>query len=295
VRSSSSDLRAAGGRILVTGAAGMLGSAAVQEFAAHGTVIAHTRADSDLADAAATMRWFATQRPGVIVHCAAWTDVDGCESDPSRAWRDNVEATHSVVSAARDTGAALCHLSTDYVFDGEKTAAYAETDPVRPLGVYGQTKWAAEEAVRGYERAWIVRTSWVFGPGGRNFVRTIAGLLRSRSEVRVVNDQRGSPTYTRDLAVALHAIVRSGTFGLYHVTNAGSCTWFEFAQEIRERLGTSCAVLPCTTAEFPRAAPRPRNSVLEPAFYRGQGLPAPRAWQEALVAYLAELDAEATP
>lgn len=277
----------------MTGAAGMLGSVAVTEFAARGPVIAHTRADCDLADAAATGRWFAAQRPDLIVHCAAWTDVDGCEGDRARAWRDNVEATHSVVQAARESGAALCHLSTDYVFDGEKTGPYVEGDPTRPLGVYGHTKLAAEDAVRQYARAWIVRTSWVFGPGGRNFVRTIAGLLGSRSEIRVVNDQRGSPTYTRDLAAGLRAIVNGGAFGLYHFTNTGVCTWFDFAQAIRAGTGSACNVLPCTTAEFPRPAPRPRNSALQAAAYRAQGLPEPRPWQAALTAYLAEMDAEA--
>lgn len=282
------------GRTLVTGAAGMLGSIAVQEFAARGAVIAHTRADCDLADADATRRWFTARNPDLIVHCAAWTDVDGCEGDPARAWRDNAAATRSVVQAAQETGAALCHVSTDYVFDGEKPTAYVEDDPTAPLGVYGRTKLAAEDAVLEYAaRAWIVRTSWVFGPRGRNFVRTMAGLLLTRTEVRVVNDQRGSPTYTRDLAAGLHRIVRGGAFGLYHFTNSGACTWFELAQAIRTRLGATCSVFPCATVEFPRPARRPRNSVLAPGFYRAQGLPEPRPWTDALAAYLQEMDAEA--
>ena len=295
MRSSSFDGPAGSGRTVVTGAAGMLGSVAVQEFAARGAVIAHARADCDLADVDATRRWFAARNPDLIVHCAAWTDVDGCEADPGRAWRDNATATRNVVQAAQDTGAALCHVSTDYVFDGEKPAPYAEDDPTAPLGVYGRTKLAAEDAVCEYAaRAWIVRTSWVFGPHGRNFVRTMAGLLRTRTEIRVVNDQRGSPTYTRDLAAGLHSIVRGGAFGLYHFTNTGNCTWFEFASAIRSQLGAVCRVSPCTTAEFPRPAPRPRNSVLAPAFYRAQHLPEPRPWMDALAAYLREMELEAT-
>ncbi len=271
----------------------MLGRAVVARFAATHDVVPHTRADNDLADADATERWIVERAPQAIVHCAAWTDVDGCEGDPERAWRDNATATANVARAAARAGSALCHLSTDYVFDGEKPAPYVEDDPSGPLGVYGQTKWAAEEHVRALApRAWIVRTSWVFGPGGRNFVKTIAALLGERQELRVVDDQRGSPTYTPDLAAALLAVVTGGRFGLYHVTNTGTCSWFEFATAIAARLGSNCRVVPCSTAEFPRPARRPRNSVLEPRFYRAQGLADLRSWQDAVQDYLTLLQAE---
>jgi dTDP-4-dehydrorhamnose reductase len=278
----------------VTGAGGMLGRAVLARLAATGDAIAHRRADCDLADAGATQDWFAAHRPNVIVHCAAWTDVDGCESDPERAWRDNATATRNVAQAAAATGAALLHMSTDYVFDGEKPGPYVEDDPPAPLGVYGRTKVAAEEEVRRHApRAWIVRTSWLFGAGGRNFVRTIAGLLAERDEIRVVADQVGSPTYTPDLAQCLEAILERGAFGVYHVTNAGACSWFELAAAIAVRLGSAARVVPCTSAEFPRRARRPRNSVLDCGFYRAQGLPAARPWGAALDDYLAVLAAEA--
>jgi dTDP-4-dehydrorhamnose reductase len=272
----------------------MLGGAVVRTFAPVHDVIPHARADSDLADQAATERWFAARRPEIVVHCAAWTDVDGCESDPERARRDNADATRNVALAARAAGAALCLLSTDYVFDGEKPSPYVEADAPNPLGVYGRTKLAAERHVRELvPSAWIVRTSWVFGRGGRNFVGTIASLLRSKGEIRVVDDQTGCPTFTNDLAAALRTIVERGEPGTYHVTNAGACTWYRFAVAIEAQLATGCRILPCTTAEFPRPARRPRNSVLEPANARRQGLPLPRPWQDALVAYLPEMQREA--
>jgi dTDP-4-dehydrorhamnose reductase len=229
------------------------------------------------------------------VHCAAWTDVDGCEADPERARRDNTVATSHVARAATATGASLLHISTDYVFDGDKDGPYREDDATAPLGVYGRTKLDAEDAVRRQvPRAWIVRTSWLFGPGGRNFVRTVAGLTAERDEIRVVCDQFGSPTYAPDLAAALAAILERGRFGTYHVTNAGACSWFDLATAVRDRLGSACRVLPCTSAEYPRPARRPHNSVLDGAFYRAQGLPAPRPWGCALDDYLAILRAEAT-
>jgi dTDP-4-dehydrorhamnose reductase len=280
-------------RVVVTGAAGMLGRAIVTRFAATHDVVPHTRADCDLAEADVTERWILERAPQTIVHCAAWTDVDGCEADPGRASRDNATATANVARAAARAGSALCQLSTDYVFDGEKPAPYVEDDSSGPLGVYGRTKWAAEEHVRAStQRAWIVRTSWVFGPGGRNFVKTITALLGERQEIRVVEDQRGSPTYTLDLASGLYHVVTAGRFGTYHVTNTGACSWYEFAVAIASRLRSRCRILPCSTAEFPRPARRPRNSVLEPRFYRAQGLPEMRPWQDGMNDYLALLQAE---
>jgi dTDP-4-dehydrorhamnose reductase len=199
-----------------------------------------------------------------------------------------------VALAARACDAALVHLSTDYVFDGAKLEPYLEEDTTAPLGVYGTTKLAAEEHVRRHApRAWIVRTSWLFGPGGRNFVSTIAALLRERDAIRVVDDQIGAPTYTLDLARSLRLLVeRAAPPGLYHVTNSGACSWYEFARTIRERLGSGGRVLPCTTAEYLRPARRPANSRLEMAHWRAAGLPVPRPWPAALDDYLARLAAE---
>jgi dTDP-4-dehydrorhamnose reductase len=280
-------------RLVVTGAAGMLGRAVVTEFGALYDVVPHDLPTGDLADMRPTLDWMEAQQPALIVHCAAWTDVDGCEADPERAWSSNAAATRNVALAARACDADLIHISTDYVFDGTKPDPYLEDDTPAPLGVYGTTKLAAEEHVRRHApRAWIVRTSWLFGPGGRNFVRTIAGLLRERDVVRVVDDQRGAPTYTLDLARALRTLVEHAPAGLYHVTNAGACSWYELAQAIRARLASGGRVLPCSTAEFPRPARRPANSRLEMARWRAAGLPEPRAWTAALDDYLPHLAAE---
>jgi len=268
----------------------MLGSAVAERCAARHAVQRLVRADCDLADATAVADSFAAHRPTDVIHCAAYTDVDGCERDPERAWRDNTRAAENVARATAVLGARLVHLSTDYVFDGSKPTPYVEDDAPAPLNVYGKTKLAAEAAVRAHvPRHCIVRTSWVFGPGGRNFVRTMAGLLRTRDEVRVVNDQIGSPTYTRDLAVALGAVVEGDLDGTLHVTNTGACSWYEFAAAIAARLGSTARVLPCSSAEFPRPARRPHNSVLEGTRALEAGLAPLRPWHAALDDYLARL------
>lgn len=265
----------------------MLGRAVLHAFAGSHETLAVVRSDCDLADAACTSRWIESRAPQLIVHCAAWTDVDGCERDPVRAQRDNVEATRNVGEAARRSGAALCYVSTDYVFDGSKPSAYVEDDAPGPINVYGRSKLDGEEQVRRLvPSSWIVRSSWLFGPGGRNFVRTLAELLQQREEVHVVSDQVGSPTFTQDLAQALHALVATNAYGVYHVTNAGSCSWHELAVAIENQLHTGCQVLPCVSERFPRPAARPRNSVLANLRYDAAGLPQRRHWQEALREYL---------
>ena len=275
-------------RVAVTGAGGMLGSAVVEELRSAHEVLPLRRSDCDLADAASTRTRLATLAPDVVVHCAAWTDVDGCEGDPERAWRENTVATENVSRAVVAAGARLLLASTDYVFDGALSRPYREDDTTAPLNVYGRSKRAAEEHVLALgESGCIVRTSWLFGPGGRHFVRTMARLLRSPEEVRVVDDQVGSPTYTIDLAAALRLLLEARGSGLYHVTNTGHCSWYEFAAAIAAALQPAGRVRPCRSDEFPRPARRPRNSVLDNGRFLRQGLPALRYWQEALQAYLA--------
>jgi len=282
-------------RTVITGAAGMLGQAVVERFASRHEVLPLTRRDCDLADLRATIRWIGARRPDHIVHCAAWTDVDGCESDERRAWRDNAWATRHLALAAQLAGASMCHVSTDYVFDGNKPEPYDEDDPPAPLGIYGRTKLAAEGQVQlQLPQHWIVRTSWLYGPGGRNFIRTVAGLLRERDEIRVVDDQRGAPTFVADLADALSLLVGAAPYGTYHWTNAGACTWYELAQVVGERLGSHCRVVPCTSDEYPRPARRPRNSRLAMGRWAAAGLPAPRSWKAAVADYVATLS-EVTP
>lgn len=235
-------------RVVVTGAGGQLGRALVEAFAADDLVSLRHK-DWDVTLPAPSLE------ADLVLHAAAWTDVDGAESDPQGTAAVNVGGTQH----AAGLEAPIVYYSTDYVFDGRKTSPYVESDAPNPLSVYGRTKLHGE-AVTG-ERAWIARSSWLFGPTGHNFVRTMLRLGSERGEVAVVDDQRGCPTYVAHLAEATRRLVKL-PFGLYHVTADGDCTWAEFAEAIFEEAGLSCRVRRITTDEFGRRAPRPRYSVL---------------------------------
>jgi len=226
--------------------------------------------------------------PAWVVHAAAWTDVDGCERDPERAYLVNGEGTRRVAEACRAAGAGLVYLSTDYVFDGRKGAPYLETDPVAPLSAYARSKVAGEEAVRAIAPRWtIVRTAWLFGVSGKNFVKTIVEKGTAGGPLRVVDDQVGSPTYARDLAEAIEHLVSRELTGIYHVTNAGSCSWYAFTRAILKEAGLAhVPVAPMTTAELARPAPRPAVSVLANHAWAAAGLPLLRPWPDALAAML---------
>ncbi len=214
----------------------------------------------------------------LVLHAAAWTDVDGAEANPEGAARANVDGTRNVVSL----GTPVVYFSTDYVFDGQKGGPYVESDEPNPLSVYGRTKLAGEREVRD---GWIVRSSWLFGWTGKNFLRTMLALGTERDEVAVVDDQRGSPTYVGHLAEATTELLEL-LYGTYHLTAAGDCTWAEFAEAIFDEAGLECRVRRITTAELGRPAPRPANSVL-----RSERPEAPRLphWREGLRACLARL------
>jgi dTDP-4-dehydrorhamnose reductase len=212
----------------------------------------------------------------LVFNCAAWTDVDGAEEHEDEAMRINRDGARNVAEAA----GAVVYVSTDYVFDGAKAGPYLPTDPVNPLSAYGRTKLAGEQATaEANPRHFIVRTSWVFGPGGSNFVETIRRLAGERDTLRVVDDQVGKPTYTGHLAAALTELAGAEDYGIHHRAGGGHCSWFEFAREIVVRARLDCQVEPCTTEEFPRPAPRPANSVLG-------GGPELAPWQDGLEAYL---------
>ncbi len=229
-------------------------------------------------------------RPEWILHFAAWTDVDGCEVDPRRAYLANAAGSEHVALAARDAGADLLAISTDYVFGGNGARPWLEDDPIAPQSVYARTKWQGEEAVRqASERHTIVRTAWLYGAGGRNFVDTIRGRLVQGQPVSVVTDQRGCPTWTADLAEGLWRLMDARARGTYHLVNSGECTWFEFAQAIREAAGATAAVSPTTSEAFGRPAARPAYSVLDCGkFEHTTGWRMPD-WRDALGRYLATL------
>ncbi len=260
------------GRVLLTGADGQLGRALAEVFP---EAVALTRAD-----------WDVTSPPPsslvtdchLVLHAAAWTDVDGAEADSEGAARVNVEGTRRIVGL----GAPVVYYSTDYVFDGEKRSPYVESDPVRPLSVYGRSKLAGEREVRD---GWVVRSSWLFGWTGRNFVRTMLALAAERDEVAVVDDQRGCPTYVGHLAAATRTILML-PYGLYHVAADGDCTWAEFAEAIFAEAGIHCRVRRISSEELARPARRPAYSVL-----RSERPGAPRLphWREGLRACLARM------
>ncbi|MDQ3850537.1 MAG: dTDP-4-dehydrorhamnose reductase, partial [Actinomycetota bacterium] len=222
-----------------------------------------------------------------VVNCAAYTDVDGAEDDAGAAFAVNADGAGDVAAAAAEVGASIVHVSTDYVFDGSKRTPWLESDPVGPLGVYGASKLAGERAVaRATPRHAIVRTAWLFGAGGRNFVDTMLALAAEREEVAVVTDQIGCPTWTGHLAPALVELAkRPGETGLHHIAAGGACSWNELAREVFERSGADCRVRPATSDAFPRPAPRPAYSVL------GTERPHPLLlahWRAGVAAYLRE-------
>jgi len=274
-------------RILVTGAKGQLGVELVDVFGRCHEVVGLDLPELDITKPEAA-RAITDVHPTWVVHAAAWTDVDGCERDPERAYLVNGDGTRRVAEGCRAVGAGLVYLSTDYVFDGRKGAPYVETDSVSPLSAYARSKVAGEEAVRAVVPRWaIVRTAWLFGVSGKNFVKTIVEKAVAGQPLRIVDDQVGSPTYARDLAEAITQLLSRQLTGIYHLTNDGSCSWYAFARAIVQQAGlTTATVSPMTTPELGRPAPRPAYSVLANDAWAAAGLPPLRSWREALAAML---------
>jgi dTDP-4-dehydrorhamnose reductase len=275
-------------RVLLIGANGMLGKDVLQEWTGDELVPATSR-DADIRNPEEVERLVAGTRPGWILLTAAYTDVDSSERDPDAAFAVNHKGTENVARSARKYGANLMYISTDYVFDGHGTRPYEPSDPIAPIGVYGASKAAGEKAIQENLTDWcIVRTSWLFGASGQCFPEKILRAAETRPELSVVSDQIGSPTFTRDLARTMQGIVRADARGFISVTNAGTCSWFEFASEILRQAGKTNAVKPIDTVQAARAAKRPAYSVLSPAALHALGIKV-RHWQEALPPYLDEL------
>jgi dTDP-4-dehydrorhamnose reductase len=271
-------------RWLVVGAGGQLGTDLMRVLDGQ-YVIGLTRRELDITDADAVARAVAAVVPSVIVNAAAYTAVDAAETDEATAFTANVTAPAALAAAAAVARAKFVHVSTDYVFAGDATMPYDEAAATGPKSAYGRTKLAGEQAVvAAYPDAYIVRTAWVYGASGANFVKTMARLERERETVSVVDDQRGSPTWSRDLARGLVALGSSGADGgIYHCTNTGETTWFGFTRAIFEELGADPErVLPTTTAAFPRPAPRPAYSVLGNRRWIEAGLDPLPHWRAAL-------------
>jgi dTDP-4-dehydrorhamnose reductase len=291
---------------LVVGGFGQLGRDLIDVVSrdpdfAFGTALGH--GDLDIGDGDAVAQtladWSRLVRSDgdhrvVVFNCAAYTDVDGAESDEAAAHLSNAVGPAQLATACAEHDVDLVHVSTDYVFAGDGDLPYEVNDPTAPRTAYGRSKLAGEQAVlRTAPRSYVVRTAWVYGANGSNFVKTIARLERSHETVTVVDDQRGSPTWSRDVATGLVALAKTGRYGVYHCTNSGDTTWCGFARAVFEELGADPArVRPCTTADYPRPAPRPSYSVLGDASWRAAGLAPLRPWREALsAAFAADGDA----
>jgi dTDP-4-dehydrorhamnose reductase len=266
-------------RILVTGSAGQLGTDVVRlaEAAGRHDVLGASHGALDVGDRDAVMAAITAWRPHLVVHTAAWTAVDACESDRERAWRVNAFGCRNVAEAARASGSHLVSVSTDYVFDGSSPQPYVEWDRPNPLSVYGASKRAGELEVAGLlPGATVVRTSWVCGPHGSNILKTVLRLASAGGPLRFVDDQRGCPTFTEDLARMLLELGAGRRPGVFHVTNQGATTWYRFARDVLAAAGMDPGrVEPIATADLdpPRPAPRPANSVLDNAALRMSGIP----------------------
>ena len=283
-------------RILVFGAGGQLGRELASLHDTEDTIIGLDRASCDIAVPDAAARALHEHEPDAVINCAAWTKVDAAESQPDAAFRANAEGPRLLAEACNQHGVLLCHISTDYVFDGTAATPIPETAPTSPLGVYGASKLAGENAIRQVTpRHLIVRTSWLYGQDGPNFVLTMLRLGAERDELRVVSDQRGAPTWTGHLAPALLRLVELGVPGTYHLSNAGETTWDAFASAILRTADLGARVIPISTSEYGAPAPRPAYSVLDNRAWRLLGQAPFPPWETGLHDYMAEKGTLGTP
>jgi dTDP-4-dehydrorhamnose reductase len=282
-------------KVVVTGVNGQLGHDLVKQLEARNhQAVGTDRRVLDITDEARVHAFIEEVQPDAILHAAAYTNVDKAEEDKETAYKVNALGAKYLAEAAKKVGAKMVFVSTDYVFDGTATEPYEVDHPTNPLGIYGETKLAGENFVKEIlDRYFIVRTAWVFGINGNNFVKTMLRLAKERDELGVVHDQVGSPTYTVDLARAIVDLVESDKFGVYHVTNEGVCSWYEFAVEIFKQAGVNVKVKPLTSDQFPRPAKRPNYSALSKKKLVEQGFELLPHWKDALAAYLRELKLKA--
>ncbi|MEO0132446.1 MAG: dTDP-4-dehydrorhamnose reductase [candidate division WOR-3 bacterium] len=275
-------------KILVTGAYGMLGRDFCSLLKANGfSIWEWDLPEHDITNINKTIEEILELKPDVVCHLAAYTNVDNAEKEPGRAFMVNVQGTWAIADACLQLDIPLLYISTDYVFDGTKNTPYEENDPPNPINYYGKTKYLGEEVIKSHlKKYFIVRTSWLFGTHGRNFVTTIIELARKNKEITVVNDQIGSPTYTYDLSEALLKVITSKYYGTYHITNSGFCSWYEFALEIKKLTGFTSSIIPITSDKLKRLAIRPLYSVLNNKKYRKRFGEVLRPWQKGLKAFL---------
>ena len=281
-------------KFFITGVNGQLGYDLKRELLERGytDILAPTRVDLDITNEDAVKKMIREYRPSVIFHCAAYTAVDKAEEEQEKCYQVNVLGTKYLTEAAKEVGAKIIYISTDYVFDGTKEGLYQVEDKVNPVNYYGKTKYLGENFVREYDNHIIVRISWVFGINGKNFIRTMLNLAESHKELNVVCDQIGSPTYTKDLAGLLVNMFLSNVKGLYHVTNEGYCSWYEFAEFIFKEGRKKVKVHPILTKDYKTIAKRPLNSKLSKESLDDIGMKRLPEWQDAVKRYICELKKE---
>lgn len=286
--SEEDEFEDAGGlkKVLVTGCRGQLGIELMKFLPPDFDVSGVDIEEMDITNPDDVLSCFYLHRPNIVIHSAAMTDVEGCEAKPEDAFRVNTMGTQNIVAAAREFDAVVLYLSTDYVFDGEKSTPYLEFDLPGPVNVYGMSKLMGEMTVREVlNKFFVVRTSWLIGKG-KNFVQTIISLGKERDELRVVDDQIGKPTFATDLAQALKALINTPFFGTYHITNSGETTWFKLAEKVIELANINAHVVPIRTQEYPTKARRPKNSSLANVAFEVRNFMQMPPWEEGLKAYL---------
>lgn len=277
-------------KVLITGVSGQLGNDAAKVLTARGVdFLGVSSKEMDITDRDAVLGMFSEYRPDAVLHCAAYTQVDRAEDEPERCMSVNADGTRYIAEACREIGAKMLYVSTDYVFPGTEDKPWETDDPTGPLNVYGMSKLAGEQAVRELvEKHFIVRTSWVIGEHGNNFVKTMLRLAENYNELRVVDDQIGSPTFTADLAPLLCDMLETDKYGCYHATNEGFCSWAELAEAVFRLSGKNVTVRHVSTEEYGAKAARPKNSRLSKASLDAGGFARLPGWETSLAVLLAE-------
>jgi dTDP-4-dehydrorhamnose reductase len=274
-------------KILIVGSNGMLGHDLVDVLDENHELILTTSKILDITDKQKTIDFIVDNKPDIVINSAAYTDVDGCEENQDLAFSVNGDGVRNLALGCSEVDCPLVHVSTDYVFNGENTRPWVEDDEIGPISVYGKSKLKGEEAILEIlDKFFIIRTAWLYGYNGKNFPKTMLELAENHSEITVVYDEVGSPTYTPDLAEAISELIETDYYGIYHITNSESCSWCEFAKYIFEVAGKDVKVIPVTASEFARAAPRPSYSVLENKKWADNGFEPLRSYKEAIKDYI---------
>ena len=277
-------------RVLVTGVKGQLGYDVMNELAGRGHEgIGVDIQEMDITDAASVEKVITEAAPDAVIHCAAYTAVDAAEDNVDLCRRVNAGGTENIARVCKALNCKMMYISTDYVFNGQGTRPWEPNDKREPLNVYGQTKYEGELAVETLEKFFLVRIAWVFGVNGKNFIKTMLNLGKTRDHLTVVADQIGSPTYTYDLARLLVDMIETDKYGRYHATNEGLCSWYEFACEIFKQAGMNVTVSPVTSDQYPAKAKRPMNSRMDKSKLDEMGFKRLPSWQDALGRYLKEI------